>query len=334
MKKLLLLLTFMISSTALLGCESTKYTITYGMKANAGEYSLINLDYGQLKLRMDPTQQLASETFLLLVLPESCACRDISQKTMVNYSEKYHTVVYKMEAKDFYNYENYGIVTNSVNSLLYLISETKIITELSYNYKNGLLKNVDFTHDQVKRYFNDPKNFYMTNFSYLDTLIANKEDFSIEYIRTGCGDCLISNPEIIWKHGKDITYTNDLYILDIQPLRGTPEYDIFKGKVGLTYASNNKYGYSGGVVPTLQHYTDGVLDDACVIFNESFIENGTGYKVSESFFDETRIDYIKYLDKNTYTSRIGVEVESNYSHEEMLPYYTAVVNSFLNYYLK
>lgn len=326
---------------AISGCSSNQNQpfLTYGMDNGTATHELINLTYGDLQIRMDENGELLNECFLLLVLPKSCTCRETSQATMRNYSKAYKTAVYVIENTEFKNYDSYGINTSSNNSLLYIIKEGKIIKDFMYG-SSAMLKEVDYTHQQISKYVKSPKNYFYTTQEHLDAMISSKEELIVEYIWSFCGDCLYGNPHILWEFAKDKTFNNKVYVLDIGSLTfyngefstSNEVYTKFLHDHYLSEAASSEYGYLTGKVPTIQYWNDGKLEDAAVIFNDVFQEKENGkFEIINSFYTEERIPHLKYWN-DTLSPLVGKETNNNYNHAEMLADYKAIIEAFLTYY--
>lgn len=352
MKKITLFLS-PILALSLIGCSNSSkpgkdFYLTYNLEVSSINDGLIEIDYNQLVRRMKSTGELLDETFLLLALPEGCTCREVSQNTMKRLGKEKGICTYAIDNKDLEAKENWGIGVDSKGvplpeSVLYLISKGEI--KQSWEYGSGkMLKEADYTYEQIISKVNvGTSKFYMTSKSYLDNSLIGQENqtFSIEYIWNFCGDCLYANPNMLWKHS-NWNKEDKIYIVDIGDLtfneqgqfdKTNPTYVEYLNEHHLSYESDNTYGYSGGKVPTIQHYTNGVLDDSIVIFNDeySLIEEESLFKITNSFFDDERPNKAKYLSGVSYESLIGKKFR-NTGHEEIASYYERYLEAYLNFY--
>ena len=123
-------------------------------------------------------------------------------------------------------------------------------------------------------------------------------------------------------------------------------YQNTKDGCNLSESSSPEYGYARGVVPTIQHYKEGALDDSSVFFNDKIARNEDGsFYIQESFYSETRLTSLKYVGNVKYSVLKGMSVNEEdtipkssgsyfWAQEKAAVYHKPLLEAFLDNYCK
>ena len=307
-KKRFLPICLLLPFAVLTSCQSNekeKPILTYGTYIETTLNDLKVLSNDELISKVD-----SGEVFLLAAYQgeysEDCLCWSTFETVIVNFINKYHQNVYLFDAqKQDDSIEDLNIKkVKESTPMLYIFSGKEQIGYFSYN--NNKDKTIfedtsgDALHTRILKKVRTPKMFYVDD-SYLEQKI--KGTAVVLYIRSACGDCKYVIPNLIIPYINNNNIKNEILVFDMQYYYelqknsdGSSEvYNSIKEKYYLTEKASLVYGYLEGVVPTIQYYNNGILDDSAVYFNDSIdIDNDGNYYISESFYDEARLTSINY----------------------------------------
>lgn len=319
---------------------SKKPFLTYGRSSHDKNEGLIQLTYGEFEKRMDKKDgEFSKETFLLLVTDKNstCICGSESRICMNNIIQSKGIACYHMDLSDFDGNNKYGVKARVGEAHLNIISCGKVIKDIKSRdiilHEGG----EEETYQEICQFVKVNNNLKYCTRERLEDAIANKETFSVEYIWRDCGDCSYINPNYLWNYSSKHVFNSTFYIVDLADLvNGKKEnstYIKYLNNYHLNYSSDNTYGYSTGKVPTIHHYTSGVLDDAAIIFNETFEKIDDAWRITDAFYDAARINKVKYLNASTYEPIVN-KIYKNKSHSLRLPYYSNIMDQYLAFYTR
>ena len=358
MKKSLIFLSLLTSlSTVSCGSEvdTSPIALDYGYVGKSNITNIYDLDIGYSRLT---SLVNSGENFVLLIYHNTgCTCWTSFSPLAIKFMNTYHT--------RFYVFDN-ALLDGETNSFgiykgldempgICFFRRGKLIRQSIY----GLIKN-----EKDKRYFKDlasfeeymlsniylPKMYYLDK-EVLDTKINNNEDFNLYVARSECDDCKAANKTVLYKWSdslKNKALTEPLYIFDIEPYRGTEEYQTIKDTYGLSNTTFNPiFGYDTGMVPTFQRWSEGHVVDMITILNDKLGENNT----LSSYFTEERVNAspmmrdtgIKYiLDGNSVDEKDignypipGSEIIYKYIYRDsQLKWHTPMLELYLSTYIK
>ena len=335
-----LLLATMLLSPACSGGSKDRPIITYGRATHSTDEALIEINYDEFYKRMDKDGVFHSETFLLLITDSSssCGCRQNSRTCMTNIVMSSGIAVYHMDLSELSGNNKYGVKAVAGEAHLNIISKGKVLKVLSYKSDSLILHEDDdgTTMHEILRVVNYYNSLKYCTVERLEQALTNNETFSVEYIWRDCGDCSYLDPALVWKLGTEIKLKRTLYIVDLADIvAGNKDNDNYKNYLAahhLSEESDAYFGYDTGKVPTFQHYTEGVLDDAATIFNEGWDKVEGGWRVTKAFFDEGRDQKVHYFGENYKYEPIVGKVYENILHPTRMDYYEPIVNQFILYY--
>lgn len=234
-------------------------------------------------------------------------------------------------------------------------------------FKNGEVAYQHTTADSTSAWVKDKKTFaswmderieaprlLSLSLEQLNEKYSGKEDFSILFSRSTCGDCSflerVDLKEYFQKNLKPAKIPeNYLYALDCDqvgiryvkdengnlysPSSSSPDYaemaqsqwNTFKKEYGLSFSEDNPAGWGEGYVPAIYHIhpdsgkkTGDVIDFSGVFYNET-IENGI---VSETYFTQDRLSLasLDYLSSSSLESKVlaGAQIDATLSRHEAL----------------
>ena len=359
MKKHLLPICLLIPFALLASCKSNanlneRVSLTYGTYIETSVNNLKTLSNDELVTKVD-----SGEVFLLAAYQGEysvdCLCWSTFETVLINFINKYHQTVYLFDAQE----QDDSIKdlkikkVNESTPMFYIFSGKEQIQYFSYSKNQDKAIFNDTTgealHTRINKKIKEPKMFYVDD-SYLEQQI--KGTAVVLYIRNACGDCKYVIPNLIIPYINRNEITNEILIFDMQyyyDLQQRPEissapYSYIKNKYCLTEKANYSYGYLEGVVPTIQHYKDGVLDDSAVYFNDSIdVDNEGNYYISNSFYSNDRLTSIKYANNVKDNVLIGKQLPKEevvvttsgyafWAQEKAAKYHDPLFKSFLDMY--
>lgn len=356
-KKITLPFLIVLLASMLTGCTTHKYKLTYGTYISQNLNSLKELDNNSLLAKVNQ-----DETFLLAVYQgdysEYCQCWTTFENVVVNYTNKYHEMVYLFNAqKQDETISNLRIAKIEASTpSLYVFNGEKQIASFSYDKKQdkSIFSDIngDAMYTRVHRNVFKPS-LYFVDENYVQTNLKQEKEALLLFIRESCGDCTYVLPNMLIPYINERDINNQIWIYDLEDSfrlankeNATEEekkqYQDLKNQYGLSETANKIYGYLNGVVPTFQHYYKGILDDSCVVFNDviSIKENGN-YYISESFYSNERLTSLIYCN-NALKGRIIDASEIAFTksgnpywiQEKAALVHAPLLEAFLNIYCK
>ena len=369
-KKYILSLLTPLLFASLIGCStnednpSNKARLTYGTEIQQDLSTLKELSNQDLYNKSFNEQ----EVFLLAVYQggysEDCLCWSTFKNTIVNYMNKWNEIVYIYDAQKQddslkeLTIEKY----NESTPCLYIFDGKEKLACFSYNNKNDKKIFEDTKECKViKERIHEVVNRPLLHYVYPDFVQHNEIKYHSSllflFIRSGCGDCKYVIPNVIIPYINSHDLEIGIRIVDLQPLYDLSkkedateeekgQYQEMKDLCHLSEKGARGYGYSNGVVPTLQYYKTGGLEDACVYFNDEISQKDDGsYYVSNSFYTEERLTSLKYVDnvKNKVLKGLSLssddvaKTSSGYTYwlqEKAAQYHTPLLEAFLDYYCR
>ena len=289
-KKFLFPLLAPLLFTSLLGCSKKDShnddakdmaRLTYGTEIQQDLNSLKELNNQELYDKAFNEQ----EVFLLAVYQggysEDCLCWSTFQNVIVNYMNKWHEIVYVFDAqKQDDSLKDLEISKYDESApCLYVFNGKEKIVCFSYKNKNDRdiftdTKECKVIKERIHNVVNRPLLYYV----YPDYVQHNEIKYNSSllflFIRSGCGDCKYVIPNVIIPYINSHDLEIGIRIVDLQPLYDLSrkedateeekgQYQEMKDLCHLSEKDIRGYGYLNGVVPTLQFYKTGSLEDAC-----------------------------------------------------------------------
>ena len=346
------------------GCSSKPaIRLTFGTELQQDIYALKELNTAQLLDKAKNEQ----EVFLLATYQgsysEDCLCWNTFQNVMANYMNAYHDMVYVYDAQS----QDESIKQLKIDKLedsaphLYIFNGEQKMA--SFSYKN--IKDQRIFEDlsgktmkqRIYKYVDCSLMHYVDTTYVQSEEIKNSDGTIVLFMRRGCGDCSYAIPNVLIPYINSHKVNSTIRLVDLQDLydlskketaseEEKAQYQNTKDLCQLSETANQKYGYLNGVVPTLQYYEHGELKDSSVFFNDEISkkEDGTFY-VSNSFYSEERLTYIKYtknIDNNVLKGMNLSDEEisttpSGYTYwaqEKAAQYHKPLMEAFLNLYCK
>ena len=231
---------------------------------------------------------------------------------------------------------------------LYIFEGKSQIAGFSYKNQNELDIFEDLSgktmYEKVHEKVNKPV-MYEVNDQYLSENLSKKEEALVFFMRNGCGDCSYVLPNKIIPYITTCKTKKEMLVFDMEsiyqaskletPAEGEKtQYELLKDKYGLSASANPTYGYINGVVPTIQHYKKGIVDDATVYFNDVVSEKEGGvFYLSDSYYSEERIPNLKYYNGRVLKGMVineAIKTASGYtywSQQEASKYHSPILES-------
>lgn len=246
--------------------------------------SLIELTYDEVEAKI-----LKKEAFILYIKQAGCmSCKAFAPilESWINESKV-----------NVYSIERNKIPENSKLHFTYtptvqIFKDGKMIdSQDPVKTETKMFNNVEELTKYFNKYVIINNQLYISDTT-LDSMINNKETFLIYFSWKSCGDCQMMNKLFLDEYLYDNVGKNQpLFVIEVDPWRSqkadNPEvWENFTSKYHLSKVSDEEFGYRTGVVPTIQYYVDGEINDAVVYFNDVLAvdtnEEGeiTGYRIN------------------------------------------------------
>lgn len=333
--------------------------LTYGTKIQQERETLNELTTEELLLKARDE----NETFLLATYQgtysEDCLCWTTFKDVIVNYTNKYKEIIYVYNAQsqdESLSNLNLEKAEDSAPRLYIFEGETKIV---SFYYKNNKDKELfedrkaEALKERIHQYVKRPLLYYDHWEFVQHNEIKYHSSLPILFIRSGCPDCQYVIPNVILPYIKSHNFEIGIRVIDLQAeyeiskkVDATEEekehYQLVKDLCNLSETGGYGYGYGEGVVPTIQYYKQGSLEDASVFFNDEVAQKEDGtYYLKNSFYSEERLTSLKYASnvKNNVLKGMSINADdvvggSYWAQEKAALYHKPLLEAFLDYYCK
>lgn len=260
-KKIILMLGCMLFSC---GGHSSSMNVQNDLpiiESSAFNQTFIDISKGQLK------GKIANEdTFLLFLYSSSCFSCEEFKPIINNYITYSHAIIYGIDIdKENLPGDNELAPYISTPSLfLFNRGEQSERYDSSTDIFNSLANFEHCLSNIVKL----SRLYKVNNESELDALIATQDNIKVYFYLSTCNDCLAFSRLYFTDRIEKLNHV--IYGFEVQEyFKGSDEmYRSFTKKYGLSLEGNSKFGYRGGVVPTIQCYSKAILTDARVIYND------------------------------------------------------------------
>lgn len=338
-----------VSASFMTGCNSSdsRIRITYGSPLLS---EMVELTYSDFTQKMTYGENMIVATYDSEV-SESCGCWINFQPILNRYSDEKDTIIYKMDRHYIVN-NPYGLILPSGSDPTFFVTN-KGNLEKQYVYNTSspsseLFKNYAKFKDNMDSLVKEAQ-LMLVDIDYVQKAIfeENRTDFVLYQARSACPDCSYCTPNFLEPYAAKNNLKNKIYVVDIQSIYDDkPTYQAYKDKMEMSESANATFGYQQGVVPTFQIWSNGVLKDTCVYFNDSVAKNEETQKwyVKESYYTEERVANLKY----TNTVLLGHEIPDDeieeiqygsktyyaWKQSAMAKIYNPIVSDFLNMYAK
>lgn len=346
MKKLLLFLPLLLCPI-LSGCNSSNTEITQLTYGTLIEESIIELSPQEFQTKVS-----YHENFLMTIYPDnsSCSCWD-NFKRYLNQVMKdttykiYSYPVSKVEGNQ--TMKDMGGFYELLNSpSFYVVKDDKVAFSAKYNSNNPLFQSKDGFLSEIKKITRAPK-LIEVNREQLDMKIAEAHA-TIGFVQANCPDCNYVIPNTLIPYFETHDFTENIYIFDIEPFIGQPEYAEIKRDYYLSDELNPQLGFDRGYVPTFQYYENGQLKDADVYVNDralTYDETKQCYHALLTYFTEERLQYLHYLDDVEIKDLSKIDIPEGdtfekldgshgWKNEAAAIYHDPIVLAFISTYLK
>lgn len=336
------------------GCDSTsndnKVQITFGSYINN---DLRDLTYKELKDKMDGDYK--GENFLLATYLKnngevSCGCTNTFLGILKKYVNKSNILVYTINRNQFDStntetIKSWGLEVPSEDKPTFaIINNGEVVLNYSYSSSEySIFDNIISFEKEINKRITKPQIYY-TNDENLSAKIASGQKTVAMFSRATCGDCSYCIPHVLLNYTNKNKLNIEINIFDIDPYKGTENYQKIKDKYSLSEQVNKDFGYDLGVVPTTQYYENGSLKSASVYFNDLLKLNNGNWVVEQTYYTEERMSKLEYLKDKSFTPLKGIIVDDSYvteykgdgywSQSDAAKYHTPILEAFLNYFCK
>ncbi len=355
------LLTIVLVFSSLTGCSKSKDRLTYGTFVNQTINSLKELDTSTLYEKAFNEDEVFLLATYQKTYSEDCLCWSTFENVVVQYMNKQNERVYLYDTEG----QNESISNLKISKYedstpgLYIFKGTKQLAKFSYksNKDKEIFSDITATTmaNKVHKYVSSPL-IYDVNDSFLNENLEKTAGAVVLFAREKCGGCQYVLPNVIIPYINKNSISRKIWLFDLQKQydlsrsetaseEEKAQYQDLKDHYGLSEKGNQIFGYSQGVVPTIQFYEKGVLKDASVFFNDVISQNDDGFYISNSYYTSERVANLSFLTYSSITTTVlkdkkltdGVLQTKTgayyWSQEEAAKYHTPILEAFLDYYL-
>lgn len=310
------------------GCSgsSSKTKLTFGNYISNDPFEIA---YSSVIDRLENKENMLLASYYASI--PSCECQQVFYEVLKDYIKDTHYNVYLFNSQEIKeSQDEYGLINQGYSSpILYIINKGKVKATFKYTQKANvkIFENKKELTKKIDKYFTKPS-FYYVDDAYLDENLNKQNKVGLCIVRESCSDCKYLIPSFMIPYVEKHDLNTDVWVFDIDSFKGTDAYQDIKDKYQLSETSNEKFGYSNGVVPTTQYYEKGNLIDASVYFNDKVeLDNQTGnYKITETYYTEKRISDLAYLDESYVLENKTIEKEEIVSGY-WLPSYSSIIHN-------
>jgi hypothetical protein len=316
--------------------------------------------------------QLASlvedEANFVLVSPgnNSCTCWSaFHNNVLIPYIKDKGTTIYSMALSTF-GEEDYGIDLRDDRPTLAIFHYGKLIYNKVYSESDYIFSHKQYFIDWFEQIVITPT-ISKIDKDDLTNLYKGTTPFTIYFGRDNCPDCGYFEKHNLAKYIETYSPTKEMYyinlnvegiMLDESQEMDTEQYIDFKDTFGMSEINNPTFGYNAGYVPTILYVEpngilpsidNNVIKSGIVIYNDTIAINAENkYVVSDSYFTESRVQNLSYLDTFSGTkileglilqeSQVTVYEEyDNYikwNYDNSSTYFAPLAYAFLDAYFK
>ena len=315
----------------------------------------VNLDYGHIQMeeignitQLDATDYdgLSSlishkRNFALAVYNPTCGCWTDFQKPLTDFINKYHYEIKYIDANILRAHEDrFGIYTE-LGDLpgIVFFKEGKLLRQKVYYQSSEsdrkIFKNSQKFEAYMLKNINVPKMYYVDE-DVLKSYINEGKEFNLYITKFECPDCSAFDETFLFPWNNKVNKVNsNLYIWDIKDHIGQPDYQSTKDYYGLSEAGNPTFGWSTGVMPTLQHRRGSQVLDMISAINDYIVDDKiVSYFTTEhvNASEALRGQASKFvLNGQTMTKKFD---DWDEWRKEQLVLQKDIINTFVNYYVK
>ena len=327
MKKIFL--TLLLSIPFLFGCGSSeKVSISFG---SIGEEEVYHLDETNID------GKLSSENMLIVSYRKdtTCSCwKTFHSEVLIPNIKKNNLRVYSIYTEAISeDLINKGFKKREDAPVFYIVKDGVVFKKFDYESSTGFYSSENAFYNQLQKDCYLPKMFYCSK-EYIDQEILKNQQTSLFIMRSSCLDCkkiipLVLTPYFEKHDGKILTLDIDQYRDDMDI------YQEVKDHFHLSETSDPKFGYSLGVVPTLQIWNKGNLIDMCVYLNDEVNDDKT--KIISSYYSENRVNSLLFMSSVSEKDRVieGKEIPAIYKEnvdQYFMNLHLPIINGFLSTY--
>ncbi len=349
--------------TSLVQCTNPSSTmkLTYGSYITTSDVTnpdVKQISHSDLSLKMSKDSTTNNENFLLVMADpsSSCACWPTFKPVLKQFIKEYHYNVYFIDFKEFEGKDSFGLTFKTGYVSFAVVKGTKILRQYPDCHVFETAKDLKA---ELDKYVSAPE-LYLVDEDYLNNQFKNGNDVVVQYIRSGCGDCNYVNPHVMWPYAYENSLKLKMFVIDLQDLydkqaeekakgEELTSYQEFKNEHNLSTLRTMEFGYGQGVVPTIQYYKKGQLQDATVYFNDTVEKVDGKFIITESYYSEYRESKLHYLPlkgtrvlegKELKEEEVGIYPLSDgtnyyyWKQANAAVYHNELLKDFLDYYLK
>ena len=340
MKKLgRILLPFVCLNACLLsGCgNDSKIQLSFGnIHATAVEekFTVVELDR---KVESD-------ESFLLVVADTTCACWSDFRPIINSYVKDNHVDCFFLTYDYFADYASkYKIELTKGTTKFIIFEKGEAKIQIKSTVEDKTMKDKAAFYKFMEGNVKLPKAYFINEGDYGE---VTKNGAIIYFERSGCGDCSYLNPTVLANYVKKHPNMNNIYVIDCQWWKDDLDpvsYQAKKNNYGLSDCNNPEYGYDDGVFPFFSFVKKGYYLSGAVAFNDEVSKVNGKYVITNSYYDEDRLERFDYL-ANVQTKVLeGMELPASdvsdngewisWMQDKAVKYYEPIIDAFLDTYL-
>lgn len=281
------------------------------------------------------------ESILLAISSDNCGCWSDFRPLLNNYIMNNNLICYHKTYSEFKDYMSELKIEFEVGHVTLAIIENGAA---KFNIIHDYEKEETTVQSEFDKLMDSliikPKFYYINEEDYFTMKASDKTEL-VYFARSKCGDCNEINRTILNEYVHEKEFDQSIYVLDCQKYLATETYQDKKHSFGMSESANPKYGFSQGVFPFFSLIQNGEYISGAVAYNETLEMKDGKVVVSESYYDETRVQNLTYTDY-VLTGKTIPEGEYNYDpankeYSWIKKYatneYRGLIYSFLDYAL-
>lgn len=298
---LLPLLTLLPLAGSLVSCEReiTPIQLPFGelFDATKSSYSFHALSYGRLENFVDE-----GASFLLIVrgTDTHCICWSRFAAEIERYMKEENARVYIIDKAEL-SEKRFGIKVQDEANAIAVFENGKVKHQVLVKDGSKMAETEGAIGDWIRERVTFA-NVYYVNIAQLEELYSSDlSGFVLGVGRESCSDCRYAYHHLLQKEAGSLNHRSYLFDVDVDGARfknGAYDEDTWtnwKDEYGLSETYNADFGYATGFVPTWLYVVPGSFDrhadlvkDMCVWGNDGVSKEGETYKITRSYWNETR----------------------------------------------
>ena len=305
MKNKRLLFSFFLIIPLFFSCNKNIKVNTLYALLNESERKVINIDKEKLDTLME-----RKATFILVQTTTSCGCSDAFIEIVNSYVKRDGLLIYSIDYNEIKK-TSYNFSIRASAPTFHVVKDGNNIFDLEKIENLGpdtFFTQYDSFANYMDAHIAKPSIYYVKE-DELDELYNKDEPFAVYFAKSNCLECDYLKYTLLNQYAQTHLNMKKMYIFDFSK-QDEERFDELRNKYGLSYESNNTWGYGKGALPLIQyiepkdkHSKNNSIVQAFT-FGNDILNNEC--KVIKSYYDESRIKNITYT---TIDNQVGKQYD-------------------------